>query len=61
MDPTASPQIDSVATTVDFILVGLRSPKSDQLMPLAVILQVAKANVVNDQKRPLAMNPTEEK
>ena len=61
IDPIATAKIDSVATTVVLILVGFRSPKSDQLMPLAFILQVAKANVVNDQKSPLAMNPTEEK
>jgi len=61
MEPIASPKIDSVATTVVFMLVGFRSPKSDQLMPLAFILQVAKANVVNDQKRPLMMKLTEEK
>ena len=61
MDPIASPKIDSVETTVVFRLVGFRSPKSDQLVPLAFILQVAKASVVNDQKRPLMMNPTEEK
>lgn len=61
MEPIASPKIDSVATTVVFMLVGFRSPKSDQLMPLAFILQVAKANVANDQKRPLMMKLTEEK
>ena len=61
MNPIAIPRIESVAIAVVLRLAGLHRPKSAQLMPLALILQVAMASVVADQKRPLAMKLTEEK
>jgi hypothetical protein len=43
------------------MFLGLHSPRSAQEIPLTLILQVAKTNVVSDHNRPLSMNPIEGK
>jgi hypothetical protein len=61
MDPTAIPRIAAPAMAAVFMFAGLRSPRSDQAIPLTLILQVAKASVDSDHNRPLNMNPIEGK